>query len=182
MPLCSPTAAGSRMTPPRTSGKALGPGIPCAAAHDLSCTIIFEASIRASEPNFQHHSRRRRRAASPRPIRQRKSWPLAIVHRLQLSRKRGILPAHRRCLLALEAPSLAPQGAPPVRMPAAICPPTPAEPALLPFCPARLPVWTPRAPPGQTDDSHHALPSTSWCASAMPTPTLPPCGNNLKYL
>ena len=79
------------------------------------------------------------RAASSRPIRQRRRWPSAIVRILQLSRKRSILPAHRRCPLALEAPSLAPQGGPPGRMPAATCPPTPAGPALPPFCPARWP-------------------------------------------
>ena len=95
------------------------------------------------------------RAASPRPIRQRRRRPLAIVHGLQLSRKRSISPAHRRCPLALEAPSLAPQGGPPGRMPAATCPPTPAGPVLPPFCPARSPAWTPLAPPGRPNDSHH---------------------------
>lgn len=63
MPLRSPAAAGSRRTRPRKSSKAPGPEFPCAAAYDWSCTNIFQASVRASKPDFQQHSRQRRPVA-----------------------------------------------------------------------------------------------------------------------
>ena len=84
--------------------------------------------------------------------------------------------------LVLEETSLAPQGGPPGRLPAAICPPTPAGPSLPPSCPARWPAWIPRAPPGRSENSHHLDLSTSWCASAMPTLSLPHCGRNQEQL
>ena len=83
MPLCSPAAAGSRRTRPRKSSKAPGPEIPCAAAYDWSCTIIFQASVRAFKPDFEQHSRQRRPCCKFKTDRPKKS--LALGYRAYLA-------------------------------------------------------------------------------------------------